>query len=62
MLPSLVYGMGTWIRITNEEVFKLENMQLYYPSLVLQVRQGVTKVSLRSETGLECVKLNNEHT
>ena len=52
LLPSLMYGAGTWVGITEEAVQRLENIQLTYLRMALQVGPGVTKVALRSETGL----------
>ena len=57
ILPTLLYNAGTWVNISKETEEVLENLQLFYVRLVLQVPQGTPKIALQSETGLLSMRL-----
>ena len=57
ILPTLLYNAGTWVNISKETEEVLENLQLFFVRLVLQVPQGTPKIALRSETGLLSMRL-----
>ena len=52
ILPMLLNNSGTWTEIDTETVERLEELQLFYIRLILQVPVSTPKVALRSETGL----------
>ena len=45
-VPSLFHGAGTWTEISTETENKLNQIQLWYLRLVLQIGLGSPKVSL----------------
>ena len=57
IIPRLLYNAETWVDISKAAEERLENLQLFYLRLVLQVPQSTPKIALRSETGMLSMKL-----
>ena len=45
-LPSLLHGAGTWTDITAETEKKLNQIQCWFLSLIIQIRPGAPRASL----------------
>ena len=56
ILPSLLHGCEVWTNISEETEKKLEDLQVFYLSLVLQVGPGTPRVGLLAQTGLMSMK------
>ena len=56
ILPSLLHGCEVWTDISKETEKKLEDLQVFYLSLVLQVGPGTPRVGLLAQTGLMSIK------
>ena len=56
ILPSLLHGCEIWTDISKETEKKLEDLQVFYLSLVLQVGPGTPRVGLLAQTGLMSMK------
>ena len=52
VVPSLLYGAGTWVEVTRATVDKLNSLQRWFARLVLQVGPGTPGPALTWETGL----------
>ena len=52
MVPSLLYGAGTWVEVTRATVDKLNSLQRWFARLILQVGPGTPGPALTWETGL----------
>ena len=57
VVPSLLHGCGTWVGITAPMEKKLNDLQLWFARLALQVGKGTPRVALTWETGLLNMKL-----
>ena len=51
VIPSLLYGAGTWVDVSATTIKSLNNLQRWFLRLVLQVPQGTPTASLTWETG-----------
>ena len=56
IIPTLLNNAGTWTNIDEKTEDRLEELQLFFVRLVLQVPVSTPKVALRSETGLCSMK------
>ena len=52
VIPSLLYGAGTWVEVSRATVDKLNSLQRWFARLVLQVGPGTPGPALTWETGL----------
>ena len=52
VIPSLLYGAGTWVEVTRATIDKLNSLQRWFVRLVLQVGPGTPGPALTWETGL----------
>ena len=52
VIPSLLYGAGTWVAISAATIKSLNNLQRWFLRLVLQVPQGTPTAALTWETGV----------
>ena len=52
VIPSLLYGAGTWVDVTAATVKQLNNLQRWFIRLVLQVPKGTPTAALTWETGM----------
>ena len=52
VVPSLLHGCGTWVGITAAIEKKLNDLQLWFARLALQVGKGTPRAALTWETGL----------
>ena len=51
VVPSLMYGSGTWVEMNSNTVKKLNNLQNWFIRLILQIGPGAPVASLCWETG-----------
>ena len=56
IVPTLLNNAGTWTEIDEDTEKRLEDLQLFYIRLILQVPVSTPKTALRSETGLMSMK------
>ena len=52
VIPTLLYGAGTWVDIPKSTTKKLNNLQRWFVRLILQVGPGAPLTALTRETGL----------
>ena len=52
IIPTLLYNAGTWTEIDDDTIEILEELQLFFLRMILQVPVSTPKASLRWETGL----------
>ena len=57
VVPSLLHGCGTWVAITAAMEKRLNDLQLWFARLALQVGKGTPRAALTWETGLMDMKL-----
>ena len=56
IIPTLLNNAGTWTEMDESTEERLEELQLFYVRLILQVPVSTPKTALRSETGLMSMK------
>ena len=52
IIPSLLYGAGTWVEISTATTKRLNDIQRWFVRLVMQVGPGAPLTALTRETGL----------
>ena len=57
VVPSLLHGCGTWVAVTAAMEKRLNDLQLWFARLALQVGKGTPRAALTWETGLMNMRL-----
>ena len=52
VIPSLLYGAGTWVEMSKATTKRLNSLQAWFVRLVMQVGPGAPLTALTRETGL----------